>query len=354
MNQETISKVEKSIENLTNKMSRILFLTQDTKGNAKAGVEYIYKMAKSLRDAGFNSIILHESNDYKGVSEWLGEEYMKIPHQSIEGQNLQISPEDFVVAPEIYGHVLEQIANLPCGKIILCQAYDHMFETLQPGASWAQYGFVKCITTSDTQKEYLKNIMKSVSYDVIQPTISNVFTKKEKPAKPFICVHAREQRDTMKIIKSFYLKYPQFRWVTFRDMRGLSKVEFADALKESFVSVWVDDTSAFGTYPLESMAVGTPVIGKVPNMKPEWMTDKNGVWTFDYNGIVDVLAEFTQNWLEDNISEQLYESGYQTAEQYMNESFFSESVVREFSEYLDIRKESFQTQLDKIKLEVVE
>lgn len=354
MNQETILKVEESIKNLTEKKSRILFLTQDTKGNAKAGIEYIYKMAKALRDGGYNSIILHESNDYKGVAEWMGEEYMEIPHQSIEGQNLQISPEDFVVVPEIYGHVLEQVSKLPCGKIILCQAYDHMFETLQPGASWPQYGFVKCITTSETQKDYLSKIMKSVSYDVIEPTISGVFSKKEKPAKPFIAVHTREQRDTMKFIKSFYLKYPQFRWVTFRDMRGLNKTEFAEALKEAFVSVWVDDTSSFGTFPLESMAVGTPVVGKVPNMKPEWMSDKNGVWTFDYNGIVDVVAEFTQNWLEDNISEQLYQSGYETAERYMDETNFNQSVIREFSEYLNTRKESFQTQLDKIKLEVVE
>jgi glycosyltransferase involved in cell wall biosynthesis len=102
------------------------------------------------------------------------------------------------------------------------------------------------------------------------------------------------------------------------------------------------------------MAVGTPVVGKVPNMKPEWMSDKNGVWTFDYNGIVDVVAEFTQNWLEDNISEQLYQSGYETAERYMDETNFNQSVIREFSEYLNTRKESFQTQLDKIKLEVVE
>ncbi len=43
----------------------------------------------------------------------------------IEGQNLAISPEDIIVIPEIYGHVMEQLKNFPCGKIVLCQAYDH-------------------------------------------------------------------------------------------------------------------------------------------------------------------------------------------------------------------------------------
>jgi len=131
--------------------------------------------------------------------------------------------------------------------------------------------------TIEEQKNYLEKIMKNVSFDVIEPTISNVFEKKSVPAKPIVSVHTRDQRDTMKIIKTFYLKYPQFRWITFRDMRGLSEWEFATILKDSFVSVWVDDISGFGTYPLESMKTGTPVIGKIPNLKPNCDHDEPGV-----------------------------------------------------------------------------
>ena len=80
-------KVLKSIEVLKDKQARIYFLTQDTKGNAKASVRFIYQVAKTLKDAGFNPIILHEKNDYAGVAKWLGEEYMNIPHRVIEGQN---------------------------------------------------------------------------------------------------------------------------------------------------------------------------------------------------------------------------------------------------------------------------
>ncbi len=133
-------------------------------------------------------------------------------------------------------------------------------------------------------------------------------------------------------------------------MRGTTQEEFARLLKESYVSVWVDDTSAFGTYPIESMASGTPVIGKVPNMKPDWMTDTNGVWTYEQNSIVDILAEYTQNWLEDNISDQLYGSGIRTAERFKDSEYFTSTVVKHFSTYLSTRKNSFQEQLDKLKL----
>ena len=123
MNQEQIAKVELSLNNMKEKKSRIYFFVQDTKGNAKASVRLIYQMAKSLLDGGFNPIILHEKKEYAGVVAWLDEEYMSIPHKSIEGQNLEISPEDFIILPELYGYIMEQIANLPCAKIVFFQAF---------------------------------------------------------------------------------------------------------------------------------------------------------------------------------------------------------------------------------------
>jgi hypothetical protein len=350
MELEKIKKLEQSIENLKNKNSRIYFLVQDTKGNPKAGIKYIYDIALTLRDKGYNSIIIHETNEYKGVSEWLDQKYMDLPHQVIEGQNLAISPEDIIVVPEIYGHVMEQLKNFPCGKIVLCQAYDHMLETLAPGVNWTQHGFYKCITTSEFQKELISSVMKNVSIDVVEPFISEEFSKKQKPSKPIISIHTREPRDTAKIIKTFYLKYPQYRWITFRDMRGIKLSDFSKFLKDSYLAVWVDSESGFGTFPIECMVTGTPVIGKVPNLKPSWLTEENGVWTYQFNEIVDIIANFTQNWLEDNISEELYINMENTANKFTDKSIFDNSVISKFEEYLTKRMDSFSTQLEKINV----
>jgi hypothetical protein len=307
-------------------------------------------MALTLKNNGYNTIIIHESNDYTGVGEWLGEEYMEIPHQSIDGQNLAISPEDFIIIPELYAHVMEQISKFPCGKIVLCQSYDYMLETLPPGVSWNQYGFNKCITTSDFQKKYVSEMMKSVSFDVIEPFISEKFSKKDKPSKPIIAIHTRDPRDTAKIIKSFYLKFPQFRWITFRDMRGITQSDFADFLKDSYLAIWVDNESGFGTFPLECMITGTPVIGKVPYLKPDWMNEENGVWTMSVNEIVDIAANFTQNWLEDNISEKLYETMSHISETYASKDKFEKSVIEKFESYFETRMESFSEQLNKLNV----
>lgn len=345
---ERISKIEESIKNLKEKNSRIYFFVQDTKGNARASVRYIYQMALTLKDLGYNSIMLHEKSDYHGVSNWLSSKFMELPHKSVEGQNLEISPEDMIIVPEIFGYIMAQISNLPCAKIVLSQAYDHVFETLQPGQSWSQLGFAKCITTSEKQKEYLSSVMRGVSYDVVEPYISTVFETPQYPAKPIITIHSREQRDSINIIKSFYQKYPQFRWISFRDMRAMSEEEFATHLKESMLSVWVDPTSSFGTFPLESIKVGVPVIGKVPNLVPEWMTEKNGVWVQDSIRMIDYIADFVQNWLEDNISEDLYTSMSETAEKYSNEENFKNKVSELFSSYANVRISNFESELNKL------
>ena len=322
-------------------------MVQDTKGNAKASVRYIYQMAKVLLDAGYNPIILHEKDDYAGVVAWLEEEYMQIPHKSLEKQNLEISPEDFLVLPEVYGFVMEQVKNLPCGKIVLTQQYAHMLETLNPGQSWNQFGFMKCITTNSKQKEYIERIMRQASFDIIEPYISEKFEPKKLPAMPIIGVHTKDQSDAVNLIKAFYLKFPQYRWFTFRDLRGLSETEFANSLKDCFVSVWIDTKSGFGTFPLESMKSNVPVIGKIPDLQPDWMNEDNGIWLTDQTIIIDVIADFIQNWLEDNINPALFEGMKQTAEKFTDKQKFETSVVSLFEGYLNTRAEAFDKQINK-------
>ena len=349
MNTEQVSKIERSIANLEEKNNRIYFLVQDTIGNAKASIAYIYRMAMALKNGDYNPIILHEKNDYTKVGGWLGEEFDTLNHFSIENQNLEVAPEDLIVIPELYGFVMEQITKLSCGKIVLCQAFDHMLETLQPGQSWSQLGFYKCITTSEQQKELIGNVMRNVSFDVIEPYISDKFEKQEYPAKPIVAIHTRDQRDTLNLIKMFYLRFPQYRWITFRDMRGLSETEFANTIRDCFVSVWIDETSSYGTFPLESMKTNVPVIGLVPNIVPTWMTEENGLWLNNKNQIVDIVADYLQNWLEDNLNPVLFDAMENTIKGLQTIKKFEFETINLFEGFNMVRKQSFEEQLNKFE-----
>jgi hypothetical protein len=209
------------------------------------------------------------------------------------------------------------------------------------------FGFLKCLTKTIKQKEYLEKVMRSTTFDIIQPTLGEDFKPRNLPAMPIIAVHTRDQTDTINLIKTFYLRFPQYRWFTFKDMRGLSEKEFADTLKECFLSVWIDDDSSFGTFPLESMACGVPVMGKIPNIQPEWMNENNGIWVTDKTLMTDFIADFIQNWLEDNIKPEVYTEGTKTAKNYKNKQLFDSTVATLFEGYLNTRANSFESQISK-------
>jgi glycosyltransferase involved in cell wall biosynthesis len=224
-----------------------------------------------------------------------------------------------------------------------------MLETLQPGQTWTDLGFLKCITTSDKQKEQIESVMRNVSFDILTPYISDKFKPQELPAKPIITVHSRDQRDTVNLIKSFYIKFPQYRWVTFRDMRNLTEKDFANGLETSCLSVWIDENSGYGTFPLESMKCGVPVLGLVPNLVPEWMSEDNGLWINNKIQLVDFIADYLQNWLEDNVNENLFIEMKKTVDSLPTKETFEKKSVKLFEGYLKTRQESFTEQLSKLQ-----
>ena len=134
-------------------------------------------------------------------------------------------------------------------------------------------------------------------------------------------------------------------------MRRLSENDFASYLKDCFLSVWIDETSGFGTFPLESMKCGVPVIGKVPSLFPHWLNSDNGIWVNEDIKLPDFVADFLQNWLEDNINQDLYVNMEKTVNELVNKETFENNVIELFSGYLEVREKSFTEQLNKIKLD---
>ena len=334
---EVLGKIKKAISRLQSKENKIYFFCMDSKGRAMASIATIYEHAKILKELGYNVSILTEKNDYTRPDSWLGEGYEDIPHVSSEAESkLVITPEDFIILPEVYGGILEQLKSANCEKIIFNQAYDYIFELMKPGETWGQWGVRKCITTTNSQKDYVKSLFPTVDVEVIELGIPEYFTPSKEPRKPFICIHSRDARDTANFIKSFYIKHPFLKWITFRDMRGLTRQEFAESLKESALSVWIDKNAGCGTFPLESMKCKTPVIGVVPTLPAEWLNEKNGIWTQNEITLVDTVAGVMKSWLEDNIPQEIYEEMEKTVKNYTQEKE-SQKVSDFYSSFFEER-----------------
>ncbi len=361
------SQLKDVIRVLENKESKLYFFTLDTKGNPTAGIATIYEHVKMLNELGYKAYILHEKNDYKlrgdengqGISDWLGEEYAKLPHCSIEGQELLISPADFIIIPEIFSNIMEQVKGFPCKKIVLSQSYDYLLELLPIGKRWDfDYGFNDVITTSSKQGEYIKSLFPSIKTHVIPPSIPSYFKDSGKPKTPVVGILTRNAGDAAKLAKAFYLQFPIYKWVTFKELRGLSREKFASDLEKCCLAVWVDDQSGFGTFPLEAMECNTPVIGKMPNMIPEWMENvepngeisvkNNGVWTNTTLNIPELIATYLKVWLEDAVPSDLLDGMAETRGRYTT-ALQKEALTNVYENIITNRVSELKITLEKLE-----
>jgi glycosyltransferase involved in cell wall biosynthesis len=127
----------------------------------------------------------------------------------------------------------------------------------------------------------------------------------------------------------------------------LSQEQFAQAISECMLSVWIDPESGYGTFPLESMKSGVPVMGIAPELVPYWMNEDNGIWVKDKILLPELVGDWVQNWLEDNIAPSIYENMDKTVDQLTTKENFETKITDLFSEYLTLRANSMKDQISK-------
>jgi hypothetical protein len=348
---ENLEKLTISLDNLYNKKNVIYFLVYDTRNNPRASIKHIYDIALTLKEDGNNVKILVEDKTFSGVSSWLGDKYDVLEVVTIKDDRVEIKVEDVIVVPEYYSNVLESLSNIRCVKVMLIQQKEYIFETLPIGSRWSDYGFDRVITTSVNTKNYINDIFKECLVHIIPPIIGDQFQPSKKPLKPIIAIFTKERSTSKKIISEFYIRYPHLRWITFRDMVNMTYDEFANELRECLVSVWVDDDSTFGTFPLESMKSNIPVIGKIPKNEPDWLSE-NGMWVYDETKIVEIIGTYVNAWLEGvEINDEIKQKMSETLLPYSTD-VTKNNIINIFESFRNKRVESIQNALSKIKEEL--
>jgi hypothetical protein len=97
------------------------------------------------------------------------------------------------------------------------------------------------------------------------------------------------------------------------------------------------------------MKSNVPVLGLVPNVVPEWMSENNGLWINNKTQMVDFIADYLQNWLEDNVNENLFIEMKKTIDSLPTKETFEKDSVSLFEKYISTRRESFEEQLSKLE-----
>lgn len=334
---KALERIDEAISKLEINDFCFYFFVVDCKNVPNGSIQYIYQLAKTLNDKNYKVKMLYQlENEYDneeleelkrkekpiddtrvftGVGDWLGEEYMQLEHLNISKQEWTVSPSDFLFIPEVFSSLMKQTYQYkaPCKRIVLLHNYDYITEFIPFSDEWGTYGIHDVIANTKAQGDLISSVFPYVNVKILNPYISNIFRKPIKPKKLIVNIISKKTEDVNKIMKQFYWKYPMYKFISFRDLRGYPKEAFAEFLQESAITIWIDNETPFGYSAIEAIKTGNIVIGKVPEHMPEWMGDENGlfnngVWTYDLNTIPDILSHVLGSWMQDRIPETLCEN----------------------------------------------
>ena len=350
--QKIIENIEKEISRIDKKENKIYFFVIDTKGVPSGSLEYIYNLALMTKEDGYDVAMLHTEEEFEGVASWLGEEYANLPHYNVNKGEVGTSPSDLLFIPEIYSQVMNQTKNLPCKRVVILQNYDFVVEQMPYAAQWGDFGIMEGITNSDYQAAEINEVFPYVKLTKVTPYISKIFGTTIEPKKMVINIIAKDQSDIKKIVKPFYWKYNHLRWVSFKELRNLPKLEFAKALREGAITIIVDEDASFMYSALEAMKSGSIVMVKVPTTEVEWASGDElpncCVWFNDYDTLHKQIASVVRAWITDKIPPVLAEEAKKTVEKYTREN-----SKKEFIDYVDKvlgkRKKEMEELLTQVK-----
>jgi len=320
--EKKISIVKAEIDKIDKKESNVFFYVIDTEGYASGSLAYIYQLAKFLYDDGYNVKMIYqtdgngkEKEEFVGVGGWLGEEYASLPHYDTRSKTgIDINQSDILFIPDIYSQVMAQTKHLPCKRIAIFQNFDFVVSQMPYSAQWGDYGIKDVLTNTKENAELIKSIFPYVKTTVVDPFIEKRFGCGQEPKKMIVNVISKNQDDTVRLMKPFFWKYPDFKWITFRDLSGMSKENFANCLREGAITVWMDENASFGYSAIEAMKSNNVVFGKLPKETKEWMLDENGnltdccIWFDDINKLHQNLAIVIRSFLKDGIPDKVFKS----------------------------------------------
>ena len=319
--------LEKELKKMTDKSFKVRFFVVDTKGAHSGMLTYIYDLAYQVKELGYDVQMIYSDADFVGVGGWLGEKYANLPHINAGKDSkdfINASLADVLFVPEVCISVLSQLKNkIPSKKVVICQNFSYLTESMPVGVTFDDLNIRDCVAISETVANDIKEFFPYVNTIVVRPSIPDIFNDDDVEKKPIINVISKNNTETQMIVNTLFWKYPNYKWVPLRPLKNLPREYFAEKLKESMATVWVDDYTDFGYSALEAMACGNIVIGKCPQSIPEWMLDKdgkfanNGAWFFETKKYApSIIADVIESFLTDSTPETVLAEAKKTVENY--------------------------------------
>ena len=342
------------IEKIDKKESNIYFFIMSTHGIKDETIDYVYKMALLLKENGYNVSFIYQDEDFE-PNDWLSvKEYNDIPLYDITKGEVNVGVADVLFIPEVFSSVMNQTTKLPCKRIAIIQNLAYLTKFMPISSQFGDFGIIDALTFDKEEERMIKTFFPYMRTHVAHTYVDDFFYSVDKIRDIVVNIVSRSEDVVNQIAKPFYWRYPIYKWVTFKDMRGLTMEEYADNLKVSNITIWVDEDSNNGLEALEALASGNIVIAKIPNLIPEWAKDENGeltnsiIWVNSIAEIPMLVSNLVRMTITDKIPQQVKDD-IQKLMGKINKKKSSEEIVQVIENILSERKEELNNILKNIK-----
>jgi glycosyltransferase involved in cell wall biosynthesis len=308
-------------------MSRIFYVSHDLT-QPRGGIAVLYKHVAALREHGFEAFIVHATPGFRYP---LAGRDIPVIDASILG----VSRADVLVVPEDHPAAIRKCRALSCRKLLFCQNHFYVFDGLERGESWRDFGFSGYLCVSRPIQQALRKWF-NVDAKVISPAVNKVFFSEAlKPLAAPISVACMPRKGLphLRLVQGLLAARPvdgsDVAWV---EIDGLPQDQVAAHLRAAHIYVSTSEAEGLGLPPLEAMAAGCLVVGFAGGGGLDYARPDNGVWVADENPWA--LAEALRQTLLDlgdpqrsALLEAKRRAGREAAMRYSNARFERELVA---------------------------
>lgn len=320
--ENTVQKIDAELKKIDDKDFKVMFFVFDSKGKPNGSLEYIYETAYTLNEMGYNVHMMYSGEEFTGVESWLGEKYASLKHFNLS-DNINVSPSDVLFIPEVYVDAMSKTKELPCHRVVIIQNFSYLTDNMPYGVDFSDLRIFDCVVNSKSMGDRVKKCFPYMNVRIVPPCLGEVFTKEksEKPKDLVINVVGKDTVTISSIVKQFMWKFPNYKWVPFRNVSDIPRDELKDELAKGFATLWCDQFTDFGYLALEAMACNSVVVGKFPESEPDWLSDENGfrdngLWFFKDGDAQDALAGLVNSFMTESIPDEIYANMEETVSEY--------------------------------------
>src|SRR6185436_2070163 len=197
---------------------------------------------------------------------------------------------DFLVVPEGERDLMAAGSGQPWATEVFAQSWTYVFNRLQPGERWQDWGIRRPLAVSRYVRRFLREGM-GLPSALVRPSLELSLFRPGPKKLQIACMPRKHPADLRQIENIFRVRSPRYRSVPFVRIEGASHERVAEVLAESAVFLATGYPEGCPLPQLEAMACGCLVVGFSGRGGLEYMRHGKNCWVSPDG---DVLTAATQ------------------------------------------------------------